>query len=76
MLHTSLHAPPLGQDAQFPLDLPVQFDTVGDSHRSSLLERECASIHKVYQIERFALATPRRLRDEGTVAMARAFAGS
>ncbi|MEO8923665.1 MAG: hypothetical protein ABI330_12730 [Caldimonas sp.] len=53
LLHTSLNAPALGRCAaparparpsacawkMRPLDLRVQFDTVGNSHRSSLLER-------------------------------------
>lgn len=41
--HGSLAAPAIGQDAQLPLELRIQFDLVGNSHRSNLLQR--SSVH-------------------------------
>src|SRR5207244_12663339 len=36
LLHSRLHTPAFGQDAQLTFDLPTQFDLLGNSHRSTL----------------------------------------
>lgn len=54
LLHPRFYPPALGQDAQLPLGLRIQFDLVGNSHRSSLLEH--LSLH--LQISSFNYGAP------------------
>jgi hypothetical protein len=54
LLHPRFYPPALGQDAQLPLGLRIQFDLVGNSHRSNLLEH--SGLH--LQISSFNYGAP------------------
>jgi len=54
LLHPRFYPPALGQDAQLPLGLRIQFDLVGNSHHSNLLEH--SSLH--LQISSFNYGAP------------------